>query len=143
MLTMREFAHCAHVVPCGFHTLSSCSSTTLQVYSKLLSRMHFFTKTMHLVQSRRFQQNIKLGRLKAAWEFAIQMRTTETWEALGVAALELLDVDMAIAAYRQLGDASMVLSLDRIRNFEDKNLLAAHIMVLLNRDHAQAQVGCW
>lgn len=35
----------------------------------------------------------------------------------------------------------MVLSLDRIRQYEDKYLLAAHIMVLLERDNAQAQVG--
>jgi hypothetical protein len=39
-----------------------------------------------------------------------------------------------------LGDASMVLSLERIRQYEDKNLLAAHIMILLDRDHTQAQV---
>lgn len=39
-----------------------------------------------------------------------------------------------------LGDASMVLSLERIRQYEDKNLLAAHVMVLLDRDHNTAQV---
>lgn len=38
------------------------------------------------------------------------------------------------------GDASMVLSLEHIRNIEDKNLLAGHTMVLLDRDTAQAQV---
>ena len=39
-----------------------------------------------------------------------------------------------------LGDASMVLSLEQISNIEDKNLLAGHTMVLLERDTAQAQV---
>lgn len=42
-------------------------------------------------------QNLKLGRLKGAWECAVAMHSAETWAALGVAALELLDVDMAIA----------------------------------------------
>ena len=41
---------------------------------------------------------------------------------------------------RMYGDASMVLSLEQIRNIEDKNLLAGHTMVLLERDTAQAQV---
>ena len=41
---------------------------------------------------------------------------------------------------RMLGDASMVLSLEQISNIEDKNLLAGHTMVLLERDTAQAQV---
>ena len=54
---------------------------------------------------------------------------------------QVLDVDMAIAGHRMVGDASMVLSLERIRQYEDKNLLAAHIMVLLERDYNQAQVG--
>ena len=35
----------------------------------------------------------------------------------------------------------MVLSLEQISNIEDKNLLAGHTMVLLERDTAQAQVG--
>jgi hypothetical protein len=39
-----------------------------------------------------------------------------------------------------LGDASMVLSLEQIQNIEDKNLLAGHMMVLLERDVAVAQV---
>ncbi len=118
----------------------------------------------------RFQQTLKLGRLKAAWDSAVAMRSAEAWSQLGVAALELLDVEMAmageapgvrdahlssrrlgtggatrpgactLAAYRMLGDASMVMSLDRIRQYEDKNLLAAHVLILLDRDHSQAQV---
>lgn len=43
------------------------------------------------------------------------------------------------AAYRMQGDASMVLSLERIKHLEDKNLLAGHIYVLLDKDQNQAQ----
>mmetsp|Transcript_36982 Transcript_36982/g.82211 ORF Transcript_36982/g.82211 Transcript_36982/m.82211 type:complete len:1366 (+) Transcript_36982:300-4397(+) len=88
---------------------------------------------------RRFQQCLKLCRIKAAWECAVQMRSQDAWRQLGLAALEVLDVDMAIACFRMVGDPSMVLSLETIRNYEDKNLLSGHIMVLLERDHAQAQ----
>ena len=62
------------------------------------------------------------------------------WKGIGMAALERLDMDMALAAFRMFGDASMVLSLEQISNIEDKNLLAGHTMVLLERDTAQAQV---
>lgn len=34
----------------------------------------------------------------------------------------------------------MVLSLERVRQHEDRNLLSAHIMVLLEKDYTQAQV---
>lgn len=52
----------------------------------------------------------------------------------------MLDIDTAINAYREIGDASMVLSLERVRQHEDRNLLSAHIMVLLEKDYGQAQV---
>ncbi|GFH09592.1 WD_REPEATS_REGION domain-containing protein, partial [Haematococcus lacustris] len=88
---------------------------------------------------RKFQQCLRLGRLKMAWDCAVTLGSSEAWGQLGVAGLELLDIHMAVAAYRMLGDASMVLSLEQISQYEDKNLLAAHVMVLLDRDHAAAQ----
>jgi len=88
---------------------------------------------------KRFSQCLKLCRLKAAWESAVLLRNNDAWRQLGVVALEMLDVEMAIAAYRMQGDASMVLSLERIKHYEDKNLLAGHIIVLLDKDQNQAQ----
>lgn len=89
--------------------------------------------------TRRFTQALLLHRMKDAWECALVLKTPETWKELGQAALEMLEMDTAIASYRMLGDASMVLSLERVRQHEDKNLLAAHVMVLLERDYDQAQ----
>lgn len=88
---------------------------------------------------RRFQQTLLLYRLKDAWDCALSLKLPEHWKSLGTAALEVLELDMAVAAYRMLGDASMVLSLERVRQYEDKNLLAAHVLVLLERDYGQAQ----
>lgn len=99
-----------------------------------------FPANMRMNACHRFAQALKLLRLTDAWHYAQQLKAPESWKALGTAALELLDVDMAIAAYRQLGDASMVLSLESLRSIEDRNLLAGHVLVLLEKDHAQAQV---
>ena len=41
------------------------------------------------------------------------------WEQLAHAAMSSLEIDFAIRVYRVVGDASMVLSLERLRNVED------------------------
>jgi WD repeat-containing protein 19 len=52
--------------------------------------------------------------------------------------MELMDVALAIRVYRQLGDAGMVMGLDRLRGIEDKKLLAGHIALLYD-DYGRAQ----
>ena len=88
---------------------------------------------------KKLAQCLKLGRLKSAWEAALQLKSPDAWRSIALAALEKLDLDVAQAAYRMLGDASMVLSLESIRGIEDKNLVSGHTLVLLDRDIAQAQ----
>lgn len=53
--------------------------------------------------------------------------------------MEVLDVQMAIHVYRQLGDAGMVMGLERIAYVEDKNLLAGHVALLFG-NYETAQV---
>lgn len=69
----------------------------------------------------------------------MQLTSEEHWRQLGTAALEALDLPLATGAFRQARDASMVLSLEGLRGTEDRHLLAAHVMVLLERDHGAAQ----
>ena len=52
--------------------------------------------------------------------------------------MEVVDLPNAIRAYRRLGDAGMVMALERLSRLEDKNLLAGHICVLFS-DFSQAQ----
>jgi WD repeat-containing protein 19 len=52
--------------------------------------------------------------------------------------MELMDVGLAIRVYRQLGDAGMVLGLERLRGVEDRKLLAGHIALLYD-DYGRAQ----
>lgn len=51
----------------------------------------------------------------------------------------MLDVQMAVHVYRQLGDAGMVMGLERIAYVEDKNLLAGHVALLFG-NYQTAQV---
>jgi WD repeat-containing protein 19 len=85
-----------------------------------------------------FCQNLALLRLKDAWNAAIDLNKRPYWLALSGKAMDVLDVAMAIRVYRQLGDAGMVLGLERITPFEDTNSLAGHILLLF-QDYDAAQ----
>eukprot|EP00735_Rhodelphis_limneticus_P002837 TRINITY_DN1387_c0_g1::TRINITY_DN1387_c0_g1_i1::g.20098::m.20098 TRINITY_DN1387_c0_g1::TRINITY_DN1387_c0_g1_i1::g.20098 ORF type:complete len:1400 (-),score=364.31,sp/Q3UGF1/WDR19_MOUSE/44.20/0.0,IKI3/PF04762.7/0.00012,IKI3/PF04762.7/2.2,WD40/PF00400.27/1e+02,WD40/PF00400.27/1e+03,WD40/PF00400.27/0.025,WD40/PF00400.27/2.4e+03,eIF2A/PF08662.6/0.00032,Clathrin/PF00637.15/1.4e+03,Clathrin/PF00637.15/8.4e+02,Clathrin/PF00637.15/0.11,Clathrin/PF00637.15/0.91,Clathrin/PF00637.15/51,Clathrin/PF00637.15 len=77
--------------------------------------------------NRAFQQNLALFRLKDAWELACAANTAGHWTNLAEVALQNLELDLATRAYRKLGNAGMVMSLERIHNMENKNMLAGYI----------------
>jgi WD repeat-containing protein 19 len=69
---------------------------------------------------------------------ALKVNERHIWLALASKALEVLDIDVAIRAYRFLNDAGMVLSLENLSFVEDKNLLAGFIlMIFMDYDSAQ------
>ncbi len=83
-------------------------------------------------------QLMALNRLKAAWELSLQIKSKEVWQQLANKALENLDVDLATMVYRELKNASMVVSLEPLRHIEDKHLLAGCVCVL-NSEFNKAQ----
>ncbi|KAF8062105.1 WDR19 [Scenedesmus sp. PABB004] len=89
--------------------------------------------------AKRLAACVKLNRLQEARAAAAALGTAEGWRALGGAAMQALDVQLATAAFRQVGDAAMVLSLEPLAGVEDRNLLAGSLLVLLERDYNQAQ----
>jgi len=76
--------------------------------------------------------------LKGAWSAARQLNGRAYWYALSYKAMELMDVRLASRVYRELGDAGMVMGLERLVDVEDVKLLAGH-MALLYDDYAKAQ----
>jgi WD repeat-containing protein 19 len=76
--------------------------------------------------------------LKTAWNAARQLNGRAYWYALSYKAMELMDVRLASRVYRELGDAGMVMGLERLLDVEDVKLLAGH-MALLYDDYAKAQ----
>lgn len=53
--------------------------------------------------------------------------------------MQVLDLETAVAAYRQAGDSSMVLALEMVQHLEDCNLRAGHVLVLLGTNYDAAQ----
>ncbi len=82
---------------------------------------------------------LALGRLDAAWRTISELKHGEVGEkeakrnlilSLAKKALELMDIGMAIRAYRQLRDVAMVMALQELQYVEDYLLLAGHIYML-------------
>jgi WD repeat-containing protein 19 len=85
-----------------------------------------------------FSQCIALLKLEEAWKVALQLDRRAYWFALSNKAMEMLNVELAIRVYRQLGDAAMVQALQDLVHLEDKNLLAGHVLLLFG-DYGRAQ----
>ncbi|CAM9486784.1 unnamed protein product, partial [Phaeothamnion confervicola] len=123
-------------IPAGHTPIVSCAGQiTTQIESGQLGN---FVALPYEHLRRTFLQNLALLRLRQAWRAALHLDERKCWLALSHRAMEVLDVQMAINVYRQLGDAGMVSGLERIASVEDKNLLAAH-MSLLFGDYQAAQ----
>ena len=93
-----------------------------------------------------FSQNLGLLRLSEARAVAKRVhrrnptasKTREMWLALSNKAMEQLDIALATAVQRLLGDAGMVMSLERIANIDDLALLMGHVAMLFGQhEHAQ------
>ncbi|XP_025088691.1 WD repeat-containing protein 19-like isoform X2 [Pomacea canaliculata] len=84
------------------------------------------------------EQCIKLRRFQDAWIYSLQLNNPSMWQMLGKSALCDLDLDFALRVYRQIGDVGMVSSLRKIRNIENRNLLAGYVAMFLGEfNHAQ------
>jgi WD repeat-containing protein 19 len=68
----------------------------------------------------KFTQNLALLRLKEAWNAALNLNKPRYWHALANKAMQVMDIEMAIRVYRQVGDAGMVIGLEKLRFLEDK-----------------------
>lgn len=85
-----------------------------------------------------FKHILVLKRYKDAWEYCQQSNDIENWQKFAEVAGRQLDIDLAIRIYRKIGNVAMVLSLQKIKNLEDKNLLAGY-MAMFHKDFNLAQ----
>ncbi|KXJ24489.1 WD repeat-containing protein 19 [Exaiptasia diaphana] len=110
--------------------------------SKLTLSTHFYhEKLQDLPQDdikTSFNQSVLLKRFKEAWNAAKALDSKEHWIELGKTAIKHLELDLAIKVYRKIGDVAMVLSLEKIKDVEDRNLLSGYVAMFLE-DYNTAQ----
>jgi len=80
-----------------------------------------------------FRQALGLNRFALAFKIGLQLNQKELWIAMGRRCLECLDIGWAKKAYRQAPSPGMVLYLEKLQTFEDKQLLSGHVAGLFGR----------
>ena len=85
-----------------------------------------------------FEQSLALGRLSRGWDLASTLKEPALFVRLGQAAMTVLDLGLATRCYRHLGDAGMVMSLQKLEGLEDQHLLSGHLALMFD-EHATAQ----
>lgn len=73
---------------------------------------------------------LELDDLPAACQAAQDARDTDAWLSVAERALDVLELDTAIHAYRQAGHATRALDLQRLSHIEDRHLLAGHVLAI-------------
>lgn len=85
---------------------------------------------------------LKCQHHEAAANICASMATDEAWKKFASTCLQNLEIEMATRGYRELGDAAMVLSLQKLLDIEDKNLLAGTV-AMINGDFSRAEKLFW
>ncbi|KAL0246778.1 hypothetical protein GEMRC1_007985 [Eukaryota sp. GEM-RC1] len=83
-------------------------------------------------QSQGFLQLLELGRLREAWNVALQLQERKYYKLLQDRATYLLDLSIAELASRHLGDAATCLAIRSVVGTEDFNDLAAFSAILMS-----------
>jgi len=108
------------------------------VVSKLVLESHSALRSGAAQLESKFQQALALSRLDDAYALAAQLEDKTSFARLRDAALEALDVAIAVRVSRQMQDCQTVLALEPLVNCEDRNLLGGQVALYL-RDYDLAQ----
>ncbi|XP_072170705.1 WD repeat-containing protein 19-like [Diadema setosum] len=73
------------------------------------------------------QKSILLHQYKEAWTLCQLLNSKEAWLDLAKDAITHSELEFALRVYRHIGEAGMVLSLQKILGIDDRNLLAGHL----------------
>ncbi|XP_070553702.1 WD repeat-containing protein 19-like isoform X2 [Ptychodera flava] len=119
----------------------TCQTQSGKTTTLMLSTHNFHEKPSELPQSElrsALQQCLVLKRFKEAWVLCHFLNSKEGWLDLAKAAVQHLEIDFAIRVYRNIGEAGLVQSLQKIRGTEDQNLLAGYLAMFMD-DFSLAQ----
>lgn len=127
-------------VPSGFHAIGAYrGAVSCQMPTGTLAAVSLDTHRSLYSTSKSdgdgFLSNLALNRLTQA---ANLVTSQDQLKALANKALTLLDIEMAIRAYRLLNQPTVVLCLEKIRHIKEKNILLGHVSMMAgNFDVAQ------
>ena len=79
-----------------------------------------------------FAQLVALHQLESAWKLNIKLNHRHSWIILSKKCLQLLEIKLAIAAFRSLQDAANVLLLETLVDEDDSQYVAAYACTLLS-----------
>jgi len=129
-----------YIAIASFAGVVTCQTTNSQLAKVMLGThesIHGAEASPDSLQVK-FCQSLALRKLEETWKLGVMLGSRPHWLALSSRSMEEMNIEMAIRVWRQLGDAGMVMALDRIKFVEDKHLLAGHIAALFG-DYIQAQ----
>jgi WD repeat-containing protein 19 len=85
---------------------------------------------------------LSMLKLDDAWNMANILNRKEIWLKLAQKSLEIMDLEMAVRVYRSMGDARMVMTIEKLLNVYEKNLIRGHL-ALIDKNFTEAEVQFW
>uniref|UniRef100_A0A915E0N9 WDR19 WD40 repeat domain-containing protein n=1 Tax=Ditylenchus dipsaci TaxID=166011 RepID=A0A915E0N9_9BILA len=82
--------------------------------------------------------SLTLKRWRNAWRICDHLKDKESWQLFSKAALEDMNIDLAIRIFRFIGDVGMVWRLEELLYTEEALTLAGHVTALLGTDFDSA-----
>eukprot|EP00466_Bigelowiella_natans_P012081 jgi/Bigna1/52322/estExt_Genewise1Plus.C_70063 len=86
----------------------------------------------HGMEVQGLTQALDLNNFTVAFELAKAVDSEDAWKTLGKKALRVLNIEMAIRVYTMLGNAAMVMTLKRLADVADLELLKGHVCMLFH-----------
>lgn len=112
-----------------------CQTQSGKTSNFILSTHEFSERTNDQVHLREtiLPNILKLRRYQDAWRICEFLNEYDPWVTFGKSAMGDMELEMAVRVFRNVSDPGMVMSLQSIKDIEERALLAGHLSVFLGR----------
>lgn len=87
-------------------------------------------------------QALTLKRWRNAWKLCDHLKEPSAWQRFSRAALEDMNIDLAIRIFRFIGDVAMVWALEELLYTEEQAVLGGEVAALLGKFDEADQLFC-
>ncbi|CAG2108726.1 unnamed protein product [Medioppia subpectinata] len=70
---------------------------------------------------------LKLRRYQDSWKICEYLDDSEAWDEFGKAAINDMDIELAVRIYRHIQHSGFVTTLEKLKSIDERNLLAGHL----------------